>query len=76
MMEELLYNQSLIDSLVVSEEAVESELEMRFRVAIEEKFNGDKAKMEEVYGKTISQLKEELRGQIKKKCLRKKWSKN
>lgn len=69
MMEELLYNQSLIDSLVVSEEAVESELEMRFRVAIEEKFNGDKAKMEEVYGKTISQLKEELRGQIKKKML-------
>lgn len=69
MMEELLYNQALIDSLVVSEEAVESELEMRFRVAIEEKFNGDKAKMEEVYGKTISQLKEELRGQIKKKML-------
>lgn len=69
MMEELLYNQSLIDSLIVSEEAVESELEMRFRVAIEEKFNGDRAKMEEVYGKTISQLKEELRGQIKKKML-------
>jgi peptidyl-prolyl cis-trans isomerase SurA len=36
MMEELLYNQSLIDSLVISEEAVESELEMRFRVAIDE----------------------------------------
>jgi peptidyl-prolyl cis-trans isomerase SurA len=69
MMEELLYNQSLIDSLVISEEAVESELEMRFRVAIDEKFNGDRAKMEEVYGKTISQLKEELRGQIKKKML-------
>lgn len=69
MMEELLYNQSLNDSLIVSEEAVESELEMRFRVAIEEKFNGDRAKMEEVYGKTISQLKEELRGQIKKKML-------
>ena len=69
MMEELLYNQSLIDSLVISEEAVESELEMRFRVAIEEKFNGDRAKMEQVYGKTISQLKDELRGQIRKKML-------
>ena len=69
MMEELLYNQSINDSLIVSEEAVESELEMRFRIAIEEKFNGDRAKMEEVYGKTISQLKEELRSQIKKKML-------
>ena len=46
MMEELLYNQSINDSLIVSEEAVESELEMRFRIAIEEKFNGDRAKME------------------------------
>lgn len=69
LLEELLYNQALIDSLVISDEAVDSELEMRFRIAIDEKFNGDVAKMEEVYGKTTNQLKGELRDLIKKKML-------
>lgn len=70
-LEELLYNQALVDSLVISDEAVESELELRFRIAVEEKFKGDREKLEKAYGKTVDQLKDDLRGIIKKQLLSK-----
>ena len=71
LMEDLLYNQAIADSILISEEAVESELELRFRVAIEEKFQGDKDKLEKAYGKSIAQLKDDLRSIIRKQMLSK-----
>ena len=71
LMEDLLYNQAIADSVLISEEAVESELELRFRVAIEEKFQGDKDKLEKAYGKSIAQLKDDLRSIIRKQMLSK-----
>ena len=71
LMEDLLYNQALSDSLLISDEAVESELELRFRVAIEEKFQGDKERLEKAYGKSIAQLKDDLRTIIRKQMLSK-----
>jgi len=63
MMGELLVNQAKLDSLVVSDEQVDAEMENRLRI-IESKI-GSRQKLEEFYGKTITQIKEEFREQIK-----------
>ena len=67
MMGELLVNQAKLDSLVVSDEQVDAEMENRLRI-IESKI-GSRQKLEEFYGKTITQIKEEFREQIKDKIL-------
>ncbi len=67
MMGELLVNQAKLDSLVISDEQVDAEMENRLRI-IESKM-GSREKLEEFYGKTISQIKEEFRDQIKDKLL-------
>ncbi len=67
MMGELLINQAKLDSLVVSDEQVDAEMENRLRI-IESKI-GSRQKLEEFYGKTINQIKEEFREQIKDKIL-------
>jgi peptidyl-prolyl cis-trans isomerase SurA len=67
MMGELLVNQAKLDSLVVSDEQVDAEMENRLRI-IESKI-GSRQKLEEFYGKTINQIKEEFREQIKDKIL-------
>jgi peptidyl-prolyl cis-trans isomerase SurA len=67
MMGELLINQAKLDSLVVSDEQVDAEMENRLRI-IESKI-GSRQKLEEFYGKTITQIKEEFREQIKDKIL-------
>jgi len=67
MMGELLVNQAKLDSLVISDEQVDAEMENRLRI-IESKM-GSREKLEEFYGKTISQIKEEFREQIKDKLL-------
>jgi peptidyl-prolyl cis-trans isomerase SurA len=62
-----LVNQAKLDSLVVSDEQVDAEMENRLRI-IESKI-GSRQKLEEFYGKTITQIKEEFREQIKDKIL-------
>src|SRR5690606_32346567 len=62
-MEELMYqylllNQAKLDSVEVSDGQVDAEMEQRLRV-IEGQI-GSRQKMEEFYGKTVSQIKKEF----------------
>lgn len=64
MLEELMYqnlliNQAKLDSIEVSPEMIDSEMEQRLRV-IESQI-GSRQKMEEFYGKTVAQIKNEFR---------------
>jgi len=67
MYQELLINQAKLDSIEISDQQVDAEMENRLRI-IEEKF-GSRDKMEEFYGKTASQIKEEFREIIKDRLL-------
>lgn len=67
MYQELLLNQAILDSIVVTDEQVDAEMEQRIRV-IEEQIGG-RAKMEEFYGKTISQIKTEFKDVIRDRLL-------
>lgn len=67
MYQELLLNQAILDSLIVTDEQVDAEMEQRIRV-IEEQIGG-RAKMEEFYGKTISQIKGEFKDIIRDRLL-------
>lgn len=70
LLENLMVNQAEIDSIVVSDEEVEAEITNRVRYFIE-LFGGDAEKMEDYYQKSISQIKEEFRPDIKKQLLAK-----
>ncbi|MCJ8290975.1 MAG: peptidylprolyl isomerase [Crocinitomicaceae bacterium] len=64
MLEELMYqnllvNQAKLDSIDISIEVIDSEMEQRLRV-IENQI-GSRQKMEEFYGKTVAQIKNEFR---------------
>ena len=64
MLEELMYqkllvNQAQLDSIDISPEMVDAEMEQRIRV-IENQI-GSRQKMEEFYGKTVAQIKNEFR---------------
>jgi len=67
MYQELLVNQAKLDSLVISDQQVDAEMENRLRV-IEEKF-GSREKMEQFYGKSATQIKEEFRPIIHERLL-------
>ncbi len=67
MYQNLLVNQALLDSLVVTDQQVDSEMENRIRV-IEEQIGG-RDKMEKFYGKTILQIKAEFREIIRERML-------
>ncbi len=67
MYQELLINQAKLDSLIVTDEQVDSEMENRLRVL--EQQIGSREKMESFYGKTVGQIKEEFRPIIKEKLL-------
>ena len=67
MVQELLVNQAKLDSIEVSDEQVDAEMENRLRLI--EKQIGSREKLEEFYGKTTSQIKEEFRSVIKDKIL-------
>ncbi len=67
MVEELLVNQAKLDSIQVSDEQVDAEMENRLRLI--EKQIGSREKLEAFYGKTTSQIKNEFRGLIKDKML-------
>lgn len=63
----LLINQAKLDSVEVSEEQVNAEMENRLRV-IENQI-GSRQKMEEFYGKSVTQIKSEFREVIKDQLL-------
>lgn len=67
MFQNLLINQAELDSLVISDGQVDAEMENRIRV-IENQI-GSRQKMEEFYGKTITQIKAEFREQIRKRLM-------
>ena len=67
MYQELLINQAKLDSLIVTDEQVDSEMENRLRV-LEEQI-GSREKMEAFYGKTVGQIKEEFRPIIKERLM-------
>lgn len=71
-LEELLYqnlliNQAILDSIEVSDQQVDAEMENRIRV-IENQIGG-RQKMEEFYGKTITQIKIEFANNIRDQLL-------
>lgn len=65
--QELLLNQAKLDSIQISDQQVDSEMENRIRV-IENQIGG-RQKMEEFYGKTTAQIKDEFRDVIKDRLL-------
>ena len=67
MVQELLVNQAKLDSIEVSDEQVDAEMENRLRII--EKDMGGRDKLEEFYGKTTTQIKEEFRSIIKDRIL-------
>ena len=67
MANELLLDQALLDSISVSDEQVDSEMENRLRL-LEEKF-GSREKLEAFYGETTSKIKDKFRIQIRNKIL-------
>ena len=67
MIEELLINQAMLDSLVIKDETVDYEMENRLRI-LESKMGG-RDKLEAYYGKSVTQIKEEFRAKIKQRLL-------
>jgi peptidyl-prolyl cis-trans isomerase SurA len=67
MYQQLLLNQAILDSIVVTDQQVDAEMENRLRT-IEEQIGG-REKMEKFYGKTILQIKAEFREIIRERML-------
>jgi len=67
MFQNLLLNQAEIDSIVITDAQVDAEMENRVRI-IEQQI-GSRQKMEEFYGKTITQIKNEFRPLIRKRLM-------
>jgi len=65
--QKLLLNQAKTDSLQVSEQEIESELDKRIRYFISQV--GSKEKLEDFYGKSIVEIKSEFRNLIKDQLL-------
>ncbi|MBL4705628.1 MAG: hypothetical protein JKY54_13980, partial [Flavobacteriales bacterium] len=63
MFQALLLHQADLDSIVISESQVTQELDRRLRYFIG-LFNGDEKKLEEEYGKSLAEIKEEFYDQI------------
>jgi len=67
MYQNLLLNQAELDSIVISDQQVDAEMEQRIRV-IEGQIGG-RQKMEAFYGKTIGEIKREFKAIIKNQLL-------
>ena len=65
----LLLNQAQLDSILISDAQVDAEMESKLRV-IEQQI-GSRQKLEEFYGKSVSQIKREFRPIIKNQLLAK-----
>jgi peptidyl-prolyl cis-trans isomerase SurA len=74
MFQQLLINQAKLDSLVISDQQVDAEMENRLRV-IENQIGG-RVKMEAFYGKTATEIKEEFRPLIKDRLLAEEMERN
>ncbi len=61
--EKMMLAKAEIDSIVVESKQVENQLEGRMRYILVQ-IGGDEKKLEEIYGKTVDDLKDELRGDI------------
>lgn len=69
MYQNLLINQAMLDSIIITDAQVNGEMENRIRV-IENQI-GSRQKMEEFYGKTITQIKKEFSKAIRDQLLAK-----
>lgn len=67
LLQKLLVNQAVLDSLVVTEQEVESELDNRFNYYI--RLVGSEEKFEEFYGKNVLEFKQEFRPQVRELLL-------
>lgn len=67
LMEKLFLSQAQLDSVTASPEEVESELDRRIKYFIS--IFGSKEKLEEYYGKTILELKDDFRDDIEKQLV-------
>lgn len=67
MYNELLLNQAKLDSVDIPDQQVDAEMENRLRVV--EQQMGGRDKLEQFYGKTVTQIKEEFRAVIKDRLL-------
>ena len=67
LIDDLLLEQALLDSLDISNEQVDAEMENRLRL-LDEKFKG-RDKLEAFYGETTNQIKDKFRTQIRNKIL-------
>ena len=67
--QKLLINQAVLDSIEITEAQVEGELEQRIQYFIKQ--IGSEQKLEEYYGKNISRIKDDFRGDIRKLLLAK-----
>lgn len=65
--QKLLLHQAKIDSIEVSEREVESELDRRLRMFISQ--IGSQAELEKHFGKTIPEIKEDFRADVKEQLL-------
>ena len=67
MFQKLLVNQAMVDSVVVSEAQVDDRIERNLRYFISQ--FGSRAKLEEYYKKSFSEIKEELKDPVKDQLL-------
>lgn len=64
----LLVAKAAIDSVTIDEAMLESQLEYRIQGVLQQ-FGGDEKSLEEAYGKTLPQLKDEIRPALKEQML-------
>lgn len=64
----LLVAKAEIDSVMVSDDIVENNLNQRFRIILNQ-FGGSEEQLEEYYGKSISQIKEDVRDQVREQLI-------
>ncbi len=67
MYQKLLYNQAMIDSVEVSDSEIEMEIERRLRFFIQQ--IGSRERLEEYYGQTVDELREEFWDPIKEQII-------
>jgi len=68
LLQKMMLTHAAIDSLVVSEEEIEGELDQRIRYFVS-LFGGDQEKLEQYYNKSIVEIKDEFRAQIQDQLL-------
>jgi len=71
LLQKMMITHAELDSLVVSEDEVEGELDQRIRYFVN-LFGGDQSKLEAYYSKSIVEIKEEFRAQIEEQLLARK----